>query len=573
MTIMEEVADYQRHCPIFKGIFSLESAADFAELYYIFSFFTEAIAMILIFSPRTGPTYMPLGLACLAALARDQDAPLDLFDANLELWQHLCDQDLTLGAMRAFFQGSMDRFLNPAVYAGHSIRMPEARRKIDQLEQQAREYLQGNGLGSGLQELLQRHTARILREKSPETVAFSAMYLDQLPFILAQAKYLVEEEKAGCRILIGGAAMSALSVPELMGAAPFVAAVVIGEGEVAFQALLKKQPLATIPGCWYRDQGDIRFAGEGIVQQDLASLCMPDFSQLAGGGYFNPVPVMPVYGCRGCKWRRCRFCTHNHSFGVYRERPPRMVAKEMLALRMRFGCRHFYFVDQYVDPIYLNELSDAILELKLDCRFQIMARTVAGYTPELLHKAAQAGCCWISWGVESGSQKLLNLMNKGTTPEIALRVLRDATAEGISNLVMMIFGAPGSDASCLDETFTFLDRAWMHIDGMTASAFVLFDQTDFGSHPERFGLEILGKNRVLCVEGRPLYDLKLRFRRDSEPGRSESPLAAMEIEKWERYKAWLPELPFHGALCCEHYLLYADALQASHRPGRNQRPA
>jgi len=250
-----------------------------------------------------------------------------------------------------------------------------------------------------------------------------------------------------------------------------------------------------------------------------------------------------------------------------------MLAKEMLALKLRFGCRHFYFVDQYVDPEYLSALSDAILELKLDCRFQIMARTVAGYTPALLHKAAQAGCCWISWGVESGSQKLLNLMNKGTAPEIALRVLRDASAAGISNLVMMIFGAPGSDARCLEETFAFLDRAWNDIDGMTASAFVLFDQTDFASHPERFGLEILGKNSILGVDGHPVHDLKLRFRRESEPGRSESPLAALEIEKWERYKAWLPELPFHGVLCCEHYLLYADALQASHRPRRKQRPA
>jgi len=514
-----------------------------------------------------------LGLACLAALAQNQDDPLEVFDANLDLWQQICEQDQALGAMREFFQGPLDRFLNPVVYAAYSSLLPEARKKIDQLEQQARAYLQGSGLDSGLQALLQRQSARILGERGQSTVAFSAMYLDQLPFILAQAKYLLEEAHAGCRILIGGAAMSALSVPELLRAAPFVDAVVVGEGEVAFQALLDKQPLAGIPGCWYREQGVIRCAGEGSVPQNLAALRRPDFSLLAGAGYFNPVPVLPVYGCRGCKWRRCRFCTHNHSFGLYRERPPLLVVREMQALQERWGCRHFYFVDQYVDPLYLSALSDAILELKLGCRFQIMARTVAGYTPALLHKAAQAGCCWISWGVESGSQKLLSLMNKGTSPEIALRVLSDASAEGISNLVMMIFGAPGSDAACLEQTLAFLDRAWTNIDGMTASAFVLFDQTEFGSHPERYGLDVLGKNHILSVQGHPIHDLKLRFRREGEPGRSESPLAALEIEKLERFKAWLPELPFHGTLCCEHYLLYADALQTNHRPRTKQRPA
>ncbi|MFA6931643.1 MAG: radical SAM protein [Lentisphaeria bacterium] len=517
---------------------------------------------------------MPLGLACLAALARDQqEAALDLFDANLELWQQLCDSDPQLDVMRTFFQGSLDLFLSPSNYAAHLVYLSEARRKIDLLEQQAREYLEGNGLASELQQMLQRHTKRITCQKTVKTIAFSAMFLDQLPFLLAQAKFLVQECNCESRIIIGGAAMSALSVPEFMTAAPFIDAVLIGEGEIAFRELLKKQPLSRVPGCYYRDAGGIRFSGSFLVPQDLSQLCMPDFTALAGKGYFNPVPVLPISASRGCNWHRCRFCTHNSSFGGYRQRPPRLVALEMLAQRNRFNCRHFYFVDQYVDPQYLNELCDAILELGLDCRFQIMARTVAAYTPELLHKAAEAGCCWISWGVESGSQKLLNLMNKGTCPEIAQRVIRDASAEGISNLLMMIFGAPGSDASCLEETFSFLDRVWKHIDGMTASAFVLFEQTEFASHPEHYGLEILGDHISLKVEGRPIHDLKLRFRREFESGQSESPLAAMEIDKWERYKAWLPALPFHGRLCCEHYLIFADAVQANYRPRTKPRSA
>ncbi|MEG2074881.1 MAG: radical SAM protein, partial [Victivallaceae bacterium] len=283
-----------------------------------------------------------------------------------------------------------------------------------------------------------------------------------------------------------------------------VDAILTGEGEIAFELLLSGRELAQIPGCYFRVGDEINFSGNGVAPIDLGVLPMPEFKQLIGNGYFNPRPVLPIYGCRGCKWRRCRFCAHNNSFGKYRQRPAVLLAQEMRRRAEEFGCRHFYMVDQYVDPFLLNDLSNAILELNVDCRFQVMARTIGEYTPSLLNKAARAGCCWISWGMESGSQRMLDLMNKGTQAATSLQVIKDAAAEGISNLLMMIFGAPGSDERALDDTFQFLDQAWPYIDGMTASAFVLFDQTDFGRRPGKYGLEIIGKNQIMNIDGAPL---------------------------------------------------------------------
>lgn len=508
----------------------------------------------------------------LSAAASRSNAALELFDANLELWNSLCDVDPGLNIMRDFARGPLATFLNPELYSANwSGRIPDAKRRIARLEEQAHHYLAGNGLESELETMLSRHANEIARH-APETVAFSVMYPEQLPFALAQAKYL--RAASGPPVAFGGAAMSAISPVELLEAAPYVDLILTGEGEIAFMALLDGCDAAHIPGCYHREaNGGIRHTGAIAFPQDLSLLPRPNFGPLMPNGYFNPLPVMPVYGCRGCRWRRCRFCVHNNSFGRYRQRPPALLAQDMLEYGAFFGCRHFYIVDQYVDPFYLNELCDAILAIGLECRFQIMARTIPAYTPELLHKAAQAGCCWISWGMESGSQKLLDLMNKGTTPDSSLEVIKNAADAGISNLLMMIFGAPGSDDACLNETFAFLDRAWPYIDGMTASAFVLFGQTGFSSSPQKYGLEILGGNRMLKLEHGELHDMKLRFRRDSEPGRSESPLAAIEVEKWERRKIWLPPLPFHGRLCCEHYLLYADAVQADTRPGSDSHSA
>ena len=527
----------------------------------------------LIFPPHTGPTYAPLGVACLAAAAGNvANAAVKLFDANIDLWNFVCGSSPELASMRAFSRGPLEQFLDPELYAENWSYYPKARRAIGELEFQARRYLAGDGLESGLERLFKHQSGRILAG-TPDIVGFSAMYIDQLPFLLAQAKYLRENFGRGLTIVVGGAAMSALSTVELLDMTPFVDAILTGEGEISFNALLSGTPFAAIPGCYFRDEaGAVRFSGRPLAPAQLDDLPFPAFDQLPIGEYFNPVPVLPIYGCRGCKWRRCRFCTHNSSFGGHRVRSPEVVVREMVERRERFNCRHFYMVDQYVPPEYLDKLSDAIIARGLDCRFQIMARTVAEYTPRLLHKAAAAGCSWISWGMESGSQRLLDLMNKGTRVESSLEVIKNSAAEGISNLLMMIFGAPGSDRAAMEENFTFLERAWGHIDAMTASAFVLFDQTAFGLHPERYGLEVIGDNPVLTVNGRTICDRKLRFRRTGEPGRFESPLAAYEIDAWESRKAWLSPLSFRGRLCCEHYLLYADRSQSNPRPSSTPTP-
>lgn len=528
---------------------------------------------ILIFPPWTSPTYMPLGAAYLAAVAARDGLELDVFDANLELWNYLCDEQPQLRAMRDFARSPLSVFLDKKAYAANWGHLPEAKYRIDLLERQARQYLEHDALSDELLSMQVRQTLRIGRN-TPEIIAFSAMYLDQLPFILAQAKYLVTRLNAGSRIVIGGAAMSGLSSPaELLDAAPFVDAVLTGEGEVPFEMLLRGRGFAEIPGCYYRENGTVTFSGKAIYRHDLAEIAPPDFRPFAAGTYFNPVPVMSILGGRGCKWRRCRFCSHNNSFGPHRRRTAFAIVGEMLERREHFGCRHFYFADQYVDPQFLDELSDAILAVGLQCSFQVMARTVDAYTPAVLEKASRAGCCWISWGMESGSQKLLDLMDKGTRADVSLQVMKNAAAAGISNLAMMIFGTPGSDAECLDETFSFLDRAWSSIDGMTASAFVLFDRTAFSRHPSKYGLQILGNNSILEIGGRKIHDLKLRFKRDTETEPYESPLAAREIEAWNRRKVWLPPLPFHGQLCCEHYLLYSEAKRSCDRPRKPRRVA
>ena len=135
----------------------------------------------------------------------------------------------------------------------------------------------------------------------------------------------------------------------------------------------------------------------------LETLGAPDFEVFDLARYPNPTPVLPIVMSRDCSWRRCRFCAHNFSFGGYRIKPISQVVDELESLISRHGASHFYFADQYISAATLEKLSDEILQRNLSVRFHLMGRPTRDHTPKRLTKAADAGCRWISWGIETGN--------------------------------------------------------------------------------------------------------------------------------------------------------------------------
>jgi radical SAM superfamily enzyme len=82
-------------------------------------------------------------------------------------------------------------------------------------------------------------------------------------------------------------------------------------------------------------------------------------------------------------------------------------------------------------------------------------------------------------GTDPRGQDLMNFVNKGTCVNDIKTVLKDSAKAGISNLGLMIFGLPTSTDPDLDQTLTFLNDIYTDLEGLTASTFVLFDNTHF----------------------------------------------------------------------------------------------
>ncbi|MBN2316191.1 MAG: radical SAM protein [Sedimentisphaerales bacterium] len=517
---------------------------------------------VLVFGPYTSPTYMPLGIATLSAFIKTNPIQRDLHvvDVNIAAWNWLIDQKEEFHSLRRFVQGKQKDFFDEMTYRKHLSVWKQLIEIHNTYIQMAHRYLEQKILSDELQPLL-AYCSELILANDPEWIGFSIMYPRQVHLSLAIAKYLHLVFSIRGRnkpmMVLGGATICALSGEEILTACPFVDAVFEGEGETGLEMLLAGRDFSEIPGLVYRSSSGI-LRNRKADTLSLNKIPLPDFTELNLSRYFNPKPVVSLVFSRGCKWRKCRFCAHNFSYSGYRSRNVTRFVDHLLTLNRQMDARHFYFADQYVDAPDMKILAEEILHRGLTISFHIMGRPTNEYTPEILQTLFKAGCRWISWGIESGSQRLLDVCLKGTSAETIRRVIRNSHQVGISNLLMMIYGLPTGKDEDFDATMDLMDDLIDCVDDIKNSSFQLFDKTAFASQAKTFGLKITGRERLFSTEYGIVHSNRLFYQEKGEDGTMRPPRGPLEINRLERRKLWTQDDSIYQYLCCEHYLLYAS---------------
>ncbi len=515
---------------------------------------------VLVFTPPANPTYMPLGITTLCEYIRTHlpQVAIRPVDLNLDLWNRIADADETAGAFRDFMCGRRGDFYDRTQYDEYLNIWSQLSHRFDRYERDGKAYLETDALDGDFQAILSRFADLVLADE-PDFVGISVMYPRQVVISLALAKF-IDARFAACdnrpQIILGGATISALPDEEILHACPFVDAVFSGEGEIGLQQLCEQVPYDQIGGLAWRN-GPAVVTNRKPDTLPLAKVPQPRFEDLDVNAYFTPRPVVPVIYSRGCMWRKCRFCAHNFSYSGYRRRSNIEFVRYLAELGETRGVRDFYFADQYVDAIDMFDLSKEIIDRGLKISFHIMGRPTDSYTPEVLAALSQAGCRWISWGVETGSQRLLDVCGKGTDVTVIRRVLADAHAAGISNLLMMIFGLPTSRDEDLRATLDFLDDMAPFVDDITSSSFQLWERTAFAANAAAYGLKITDRDCFVTTPAGPVHSLRLAFREKGDDGSYRPGRGAMEVARWQKRKKMARWHTVYDNLCCEHYLLYA----------------
>lgn len=200
-----------------------------------------------------------------------------------------------------------------------------------------------------------------------------------------------------------------------------------------------RQEYKIIPNLTYRD-GDEVITTE-YKEFPIESFSIPDYEGIEMGKYiFSSVQILTS---KGCQWSKCMFCMHWNSYGQnFRQRTVESVVDEIEYCIEHFGVRLFSIVDEAISADYSVTLSDEIIKRNLDIRWIQMSRLDSDFNSYTFEKLHQAGCRFIEWGLETGSQKVLDDMRKGINVREAQRIIHESAACGIVNKMLMFHNYP-----------------------------------------------------------------------------------------------------------------------------------
>lgn len=169
---------------------------------------------------------------------------------------------------------------------------------------------------------------------------------------------------------------------------------------------------------------------------------------------------LPVYMSRGCI-NKCLFCHDWVTSGPkFRALPPMKVFQNIKHLRDAYHVNYFCFNDLLCngDIPSLEAFCDLVIKEKMGIFWRSYAVVRPQMTSRLLDKLRKAGCIELHYGVDSGSTKVLKLMNKGYTSEMAEECIRNTFNAGIKNTINMLVGYPGEDDEDFNQTKEFIIR-------------------------------------------------------------------------------------------------------------------
>lgn len=289
---------------------------------------------------------------------------------------------------------------------------------------------------------------------------------------------------------------------------------VVGDGEYIIRelvGLLKEKPLShdrlrgTRGICFLDENGQFEFTGYG-ARPSAEEVESPDYDILEADGslpYFITEKIdARFYGggrerrlgeraatvvmTKGCV-ARCTFC-HRWEKG-FRALPVERVLDHVQLLKERYNVVFVDVADENFgsDRKQAHALAEGLGRMGIAWRAAgVRARTV---TREMLRHWKMNGCISVIYGVESGSQKMLNVMEKNTTVQQNIEAIKLAYETGLFTVVQLVLGMPGETDDTIRETAEFMKEVsrYLFVEGRLPS-------------------ELMSVNYAQALPGTPLYE-------------------------------------------------------------------
>lgn len=334
--------------------------------------------------------------------------------------------------------------------------------------------------------------SQLVRQLSPRIVGISAAtpLIDRGIEIAA----LVKQIDKNILTVFGGPHPSAAAEETLQH--EVVDVIVVGEGEETVPELVSaylagSRDFSALPGCACRTKnGQIVYGPARKKIVDLDTIPFPFLESMPIERYFRTgntygilqkkVRSIPIIASRGCP-SKCTFCQRFLGY-TFRIRSAENIVEELMQRMKTYNINEFNFLD---DNFTLHkrrviETCEMIHRKGLAIKFRFPNGVREDYLDEEILEALQSvGCYHLDFGIESGTQKVLDLMKKGKTIEKIAEKVVLCKQKGFKVSATFLFGLPGETLSDMHETIRFATS--LPLDSASFSIIVPYPGTELRS--------------------------------------------------------------------------------------------
>ncbi len=420
--------------------------------------------IMLTVMPFWAPLTPPLGISCLKGFLEMNGYSVKTVDANVvpELWKYHGEYLSVLSKFideekrGNFYMVGYDVFMNHLMAHINNDDVIKYRDLVKILISKNFFFNIDDEQTSKLLEVVERfyesfsaYLDSLLKEEVPAVFGVTVYNSNLAPALFA-FKFVKERYPDVITIMGGGVFADQLSIESenlklFLGKTPYIDKILIGEGELLLLKLLKgelpdNKKVYTL--------NDIN--GEYL---ELSKANIPDFSDFNLETY----PQLATYTSRSCSYQ-CSFCSETVQWGRYRKKNMKQVADELTMLYEKYGRQLFLLGDSLINHVVMD-LADELIKRDLSIYWDAYIRAdipVCDIENTLLWR--KAGYYRARMGLESGSQKVLDLMNKKITPEQIKAAVSSLAYAGIKTTTYWVLGHPGETEEDFQLTLDLVEE-------------------------------------------------------------------------------------------------------------------
>jgi hypothetical protein len=224
---------------------------------------------------------------------------------------------------------------------------------------------------------------------------------------------------------------------------------------------------------------------------DLREAPAPDYSDLDLDRYWAPSRTLLYAPTRGCYWNQCSFCYYGlaeTATASYREIPAARAASDLAQLARRYGVKNFYISCDVLSPAYAVKLAEALIERNVKIRWSSDLKIEKYFTPERCALLYRSGLRSAAFGIESGSDRILELMRKGCDRATMTTVNRAFHEAGVATEWMTFTDHPDESLDEALDTVRWIDEEKDFVDLFIVGRFGLERGSDIAQDPARYGV-------------------------------------------------------------------------------------